>query len=375
MTTGVTYDDNILLSSQHAESDVIWSMQPAFLAIAGDRLGMEDYRRTYHDVVSFSPDTFIITEPESWPGKTLMVDYGPGFNWFSEHTKNNCIDEFLTINTLWPIRKMILGFRQDYKLENTTIIEAGVRTWQQTIPTVLMAGYQFSEKMTAEVNLSRTSVSYEETQGLADYTDWDWDTWFNYHYGSRFNMALGANLGILDLVSQPAQTYETPQIRARYRYGARMLFDGTFGVQMREYGGGIPSTLDPVFSLVAHYVASENTDLRLEAFRRESPSGTTGYDYISTGATLGLEHQIGSRYFASLDTTYYYANYLATSPALVPTEFARAVDNFIEARPTLEVRFNRHLVGKLFYLYRSIQSRQRQGWVDQQFGTRFIWTF
>ena len=83
ISAGVTYDDNILISSQNPESDLIWSLKPAFLAVAGDRLAIEDYQRTYHDVVSFSPDTFIITDQETWPGKTLMVDYGPQFNWFT----------------------------------------------------------------------------------------------------------------------------------------------------------------------------------------------------------------------------------------------------------------------------------------------------
>ena len=69
ITAGVTYDDNILISSQNPESDLIWSLQPAFLAVAGDRLAIEDYRRTYHDVVSFSPDTFIITDRKPGPAR------------------------------------------------------------------------------------------------------------------------------------------------------------------------------------------------------------------------------------------------------------------------------------------------------------------
>src|ERR1035437_8759444 len=189
VTSGFTYDDNILISSQKPESDLIWSLQPAFLAVAGDRLAIEDYQRTYHNVVSFSPDTFIITESETWPGKTLMVDYGPKFNWFTKYTENASIDEFLHANALWPMGKLILGLRQDYVLQNTTIIEAGRRSWEQTIPTVLMADYQFSDKTTAEVNLSHNSVSYEQ-QGMADYSDWNWDNWYNYQYSPRLNLSL-----------------------------------------------------------------------------------------------------------------------------------------------------------------------------------------
>jgi hypothetical protein len=191
----------------------------------------------------------------------------------------------------------------------------------------------------------------------------------------RLNLGLGANLGALNLNSQPGQTYETPEVRARYRYGARVLLDASFGIQLRQYEGEVPSTTDPVFSLVAHYEASENTCFHLAAFRRESPSGTSGYDYISTGASLGFQYQFGDRYFASLDMTYYYANYLATSSAFLSTSPTYQVDDFFEVRPALEVRFDRHLVGSLFYLFRTVQSKQGDGWIDNQVGMRFTYGF
>ena len=375
ITTGVTYDDNIFTSSHNAKSDVFWSLHPAFLAVAGDRLAIEDYRRTYHEVVSFSPDTFIITEPSEWPGRTLMVDYGPRFNWFTTYDQNNCIDEFLRINALWPMRKMILGLRQDYTLLDMTVIEIGQRARQQTIPTVLMAGYQFSEKTSAEINLSRTSVSYDQQEGLADYTDWNSDNWLNYQYSPLFNVALGANLGVLDLPSQPGQTYETPMVRARYRYGARILFDGSVGVQLRQYEGGIPSTAEPVLSLTAYYQASEKSSIYLKCFRRETPSVSMGYNYLSTGVSLGFAQRFGDRYYTSLGMTYYDINYLGTSPGFAAAGQARRVDNVFEIRPAFEVRFTRHLFGSLFYLFRTVQSAQWDGWTDNQVGTQFTWTF
>jgi hypothetical protein len=127
--------------------------------------------------------------------------------------------------------------------------------------------------------------------------------------------------------------------------------------------------------LVAHYEATENTCFHLAAFRRESPSVTSGYDYISTGASLGVRHQFGDRYFASLEMTYYYSDYLTTSSDMPAIQQANRVDNFIEIRPAIEVRFSHHLVGSLFYLFRTDQSAQSSGWTDNQVGTRFTWSF
>ena len=73
--------------------------------------------------------------------------------------------------------------------------------------------------------------------------------------------------------------------------------------------------------------------------------------------------------------TYYTTDYLATSPSLANTEQASRADHFFEIKPALEVRFTRHLVGSLYYLFRTLQSAQPGGWTDNQVGTRFTWTF
>jgi hypothetical protein len=164
-------------------------------------------------------------------------------------------------------------------------------------------------------------------------------------------------------------------VRTRYRYGARVILDGSAGVQMRQYGAGIADTVEPVFSLTGYYQASENSTFHLTGFRRELPSVTSGYDYISIGASVGFQQRFGDRYFASLGITYYYADYVATSPDLVSSEQAHRADNFFEVRPAVEVRFTRHLVGSLFYQFRTVQSAQWDGWTDNQVGARFTWTF
>ena len=73
LTVGMTYDDNILISSHNTESDAIWSMQPAILAVAGDRLAIGEFRRAHGEVVGFSAHSFITSDSEDWPGKTPLL--------------------------------------------------------------------------------------------------------------------------------------------------------------------------------------------------------------------------------------------------------------------------------------------------------------
>lgn len=373
---GAIYDDNILIepSSSHPKSDLIWYAQPAFFAVAGDRTAIREYLLRYDDVITFSPATFVLAPPDTWPGATVMLDYGPRFNAFTDHSENDSADQFLTFNALWPMRKLIVGVQQKYTLQNTTIIEAGRRTWQETVPTAALAAYQFSEKTTADFKLSRTAISYEQ-QDLANYTDWNWDNWLNYQYTERLNLSAGVNVGLLDQASHAEQTYQTPQLRARYRYGARLVLESTAGLQMRQYDDREDCTVEPVFNASVSYLLSENTSIRLTGFRRELPSVSFGYDYIASGASLELQQQLGDRYIVSLAMTGYSSDYVATTQKLLSTDQAHRTDTFIEVKPALSIRFTRHWYGRLFYLFRTVQSGLWDGWTDNQVGSELTWTF
>lgn len=130
-------------------------------------------------------------------------------------------------------------------------------------------------------------------------------------------------------------------VRARYLYGTRIILDGALGLQLRQDQGGVPNTMAPVFNLVARYAASESTVFHVTAFRRESPSVSSGYDYLSTGAAVGFQQRLWDRYFARLDLTCYTIDYLA-SPALIATEKAHQTDTYFEVRPAYEVQFSHH---------------------------------
>src|SRR5450759_3824051 len=89
VTTGLTYDDNILFSSANPEADTFWTIQPALQAVAGDDAALIAYRDQNYDVLNLAPGNLIIQPPEAWPGKLLILDYGPRFQFFNQYTANN----------------------------------------------------------------------------------------------------------------------------------------------------------------------------------------------------------------------------------------------------------------------------------------------
>ena len=151
LVAGLTYDDNILFSTANTavnpkESDTIWSVQPALQAVAGDDADLIALRDQHVDILSLSPGGLIVQRPENWPGKLFILDYGPRFQIYDKYTANNSIDQLGTLNFLWPMSKLILGFKQDYQLEKTTLIEAGQRAQVENISSALSAAYQFGDR-------------------------------------------------------------------------------------------------------------------------------------------------------------------------------------------------------------------------------------
>src|SRR5450759_510720 len=316
VTTGLTYDDNILFSSANPEADTFWTIQPALQAVAGDDAALIAYRDQNYDVLNLAPGNLIIQPPEAWPGKLLMLDYGPRFQFSNQYTANNAIDQFGTLNLLWPLNRLILGFKQDYQLQKTTIIEAGQRSTVESISSTLAAAYQIGEKTSLESDFRRTSVGYDSA-GLIGYTEYNTENWFNYVVAEGLPVSLGVLAGSDEVANHQGQTYEQLRARARYNYTEKLAFDASAGGELRQYDNGSPDTLSPVFSIAGEYRPVERTSLRLTGYRQQHASILNNYYYTSTGATLGVRQGITDRFTANLSVGYYTLDYTPSSGVLV----------------------------------------------------------
>src|SRR5450759_3674695 len=369
VTTGLTYDDNILFSSANPEADAFWTIQPALQAVAGDDAALIAYRDLNYDVLNLAPGNTIVQPPEAWPGKLLILDYGPRFQFFDQYTANNSIDQFGTLNLLWPLNRLILGFKQDYQLQKTTIIEAGIRTTVETISSTLAAAYQIGEKTSLESNFRRISVGYDQL-GLIGYTEYNTEDWFNYVVTEGLPVSVGVLAGLDEVADHQGQTYEQLRARARYNYTEKLAFDASVGGELRQYENGNGDTFSPVFSLSGAYRPAERTTVSLTGYRQQNASVFNGYNYTSTGATLSLRQGITDRYTADLSVGYYTLDYAPTSGALI-----KYTDEYYTARIGLEAKIIRHLTGKIFYQLISRQSPAAGNINDNQAGVQLILSY
>ena len=315
LSAGFVYDDNILLSTASKEADMEWMIQPALQAVAGDDAALIALRDQNSDVLSLTPGSLIIQQAEAWPGKLFIVDYGPRFQLFDKYTANNSIDQFGTLDLLLPMNKLILGFRQDYQLQKTDIIEFDQRAAVETITSALSAAYQIGDATSMESDFRRFSIGYD-TPALVGYTEYNTENWFNYAVAPDLPISLGVLAGQDDVANHQDQTYEQLRARARYNYTEKLVFDVSAGGELRQYENGASDTLSAVFTLAAEYHPAVRTTLSLTGSRQQYASILNNYNYASTGATLGVQQGITDRFTAALSAGYYSIDYLPISKGL-----------------------------------------------------------
>jgi len=369
LVTGWTYDDNILLATANKEADAEWMIQPALQAVAGDDAALIAYRDQNSDVLTLSPGSLIVQQPEAWPGKLFFLDYGPRFQIFDNYTANNSLDQFATLNLLWPMSRLILGFNQNYQMQKMEIIEFDQRVQQETISTALSAAYQFGEATSLESDFRRISIGYQAA-GLTGYTEYNTENWLNYEVREDLPVSLGVLAGQDNVADHQDQTYEQLRARARYIHTEKLQFDVSAGGELRQFQNGNPATLNPVFTLAAEYRPAERTTLRLSGARQQYASINNGYNYTSTGAALELRQGITDRFTAALSTGYYSDDYTPVSSALT-----KYTGDYYLARISLDAKIIRHLKGQLYYQFLSSSSQNSAAVSDNQTGVQLTLSF
>ena len=351
VAAGLVANDNLLFTSANKESDLFWTVQPGLQAVIGDDAALINARDQGNDPLGITPGSLIIQPPEAWTGNIFMLDYAPRFKFYDKYTAYNAMDEFATLNLLWPMSKLILGFRQDYQLEKATIIEANQMTTTETMATALSAAYQFGDKTSVECNFRRMDISYNQS-GLIGYTEYNTEDWFNYELTESMPVSLGVLAGYDDVAAyRQNQTYEQLRARLRYIFTEKLVFDASVGGEMRHYENGLADSFSPVFTVSGAYRPAERTTVSLTGYRRQDAAIFNGYNYNSTGATLSLSQGITDRFTAGASIGYYTLDYKAVTSAV-----ANYSDDYYTAGVSLQAKIARHLTGQVSYDLTLLQS-------------------
>jgi hypothetical protein len=314
------YDDNIFISAAHKKSDFV--TQPT----AGGGMALGDYTAKQFNY--------------------LVADYTGMGEIFERHSNEDAYEQTASIEGQARLARLTL--KGDFQFQDLADedIELGARARRQIYTGDLSARYDISDKTYVEATAQNTIANYDlyldshdERGGLS----------FNYLLNPDVTIGLGAMGGVLSVQDSGSQTYE--QYLSSIQIAATGKFTGkaSGGLEDRQLGNG-GSFVTPVFELTGGYTPFEGLDLNLTGFRRVLNSAYyTGYDYISTGMSGGIEYKFSDRIAGAFDGGYENTNYrnIATGGSISRS------DNYYFVRPALRYTPSRYWNVEVYSFYRT----------------------
>jgi hypothetical protein len=343
------YDDNILINHSNAQSDVEWTLSPGVMIVAGDVSSYFPGDVTLGQIrglLNYSP-----VEESSKPQRFFAVDYNPSANFFTDHTQYNNVDQKEGLSAGYAFSRLVLGIDQDFTRTEVKDNDAGGRLLMAILNTKLWSRYEFTDRTYLEINGQYTWLEYPDTtfQGFQEFRNEDW---VNRQVGARLSVGLGAAFGLVDPDVSAKQNYQQALVRGLYQVTGKLQLWTSAGIEYREYSSGQPSTLYPVFTLVASYRPVDTTTLTLEAHRREEPNFTGQYNFQILGFSAGVRQHVLGRFYAELLAGYDHIDYTTLQAGPISSR----TDEYFSTRANLDYEFNPHWKASLFYVRRQDDS-------------------
>lgn len=269
MSLGVTYDDNILISSSNPKRDVVYTISPGVLLGVGDYL-VKEYN-------------------------FLRVEYIPTLTLFNHYSNINSLDHFLRIEGQYALGPLLLGGSFEYDKFSGPDRDVGGRINRDIYTMDLSASYTISDKTSIDTDTAVWFRHYRSEIGSTEIINHDW---LNYNLTPKLITGGGVAVGWLQPESGGGrQIYEQVLARLLYPSSEKLTFSANAGVEFREFSAE-GTRVTPVFGLNASYQLSPGTKISFSGLRRVTNSAAlNGEDYTATSVSVELlQHLIGDFY-------------------------------------------------------------------------------
>jgi len=322
-SAGSHYDNNIFISSSHNQSDLVTRL------MAGGGITLGDYTARQDSYLTF--------------------DYAGIAELFGRHSNQDAYEQQSSFDGLLRFAHLTLGNDFEFQHMSDEDIELGTRTPRQTYADNFDARYDVDDKTYVEASGKVTITNYDI---YLDSNDERGGLYFNYLLNPDLTIGLGAMGGVLNVQDSGSQTYEQLLSSVQVDATGKFTLKATAGVEnrQREIGGNL---ITPVFEFTGAYNPFEGLGINITAFRRVLNSAYyTGYDYIATGVTVGLQYKLSSRFTLMLDTGWQCSDYqdIASSSTISRT------DDYYFVHPGLRYTASAHCNVEIYYFGRKDSS-------------------
>ena len=365
----LVYDDNILITHDNEEDDVIWSLEPGLAITAGDVGAYLPGSVTLQQLRSLL--YFSLVDNMDKPRRFAGLDYAPEFNFYTHNSHLNNVGHTARFTGGYALSRLALGLDADYVRETAKNNYVGDLLETSRVDASVRARYDFNNLTWLDNQLRFYWFDYDDSE-YQGYQELEYQAALNRTLADRLSLGAGLGFGLVFPEATADQIYEQLLVNATYRLTGKLFLKTTLGVEFRQYDSDESDSVNPVLSLAALYQPRSTTTVTLEAHRRDEPSPYGGYNQILLGASLSLRQNIHRHLFVTLAGGYDNVDYRDTGAAA----YGDREDDYFNTRLAFEYEFNRHLLGTLFYGWRQSDSSMEDiSYNNNLVGAQILWKF
>jgi hypothetical protein len=326
LAISAAYDDNIYLSANKAQSDLVMRVAPSIAYRKGDKLDGE--------------------------GGFLTIAYRPAAVVYADHGENDRIDQESAWEAGWRGKAITLAYSGAFRQLGDATADTGTLTDRTEIANEGRIAWSLREKISLEAAVGQESTDYE-SGAFADSDLVYGELALRYAYSPKTRLGLIYKAGRFEVDGAGEQTVHRVTGRIEWTPREKIAIDLEAGGEHRSFDNGSDTT--PVIEARIGWMPREGTEIYLNGYRREQASAyTPGQNYTQSGAALGISRRLGEKWTARLEGGVERASYTRVSG----TGPAGRVDKIHFIRPALEYRFTDDFSMGFFYRYSENRSNR-----------------
>lgn len=329
------YDDNIFLSSENVESDLVLRAAPSIGYRKGDR--------------------------ETQDGGYIKAAYRPTGVVYTQGNSDNRVDHEVSLAVGVRGKSVAFDYAGAYGKLGDATADVGREADRQMVDQVIRIAWIPREKLALELAAGQSVAEYAD-KVLLDSRDAFGELALRYAYSPKTRVGLAYRAGRFEVDDADDQTYHRVTASMEWQPREKLRVEVAAGAEKRKYSAG--SSVTPVLEGRVNWTPSEKTNFYLSAYRREMASAfSVGQNYRLTGVTAGVSQKLNDKWSAQLEAGFERAAYRQVDG----TDAADAgTDRLWFVQPSIEYRFTEQLGLEIFYRVASNNSNRAGFGYDQQ---------
>ena len=236
-------------------------------------------------------------------GKYWTLNYAGSRTWNSSRLLADYTSHDAALSGAVAKGDWTFGVTQTYASKTPTLIETAQQVPEVSHSTGASVAYQFGTRSLINVQLTRNVRDSDFAQETEIATAQDMEQWsgsvsWHYQVSPKLDLAVGAKLGRERLSNSPDMNTSEPHVTVTWQPTLKLGFVGTWGVETRQFRGGVAEDLDSdVYSASGTYRPTKTTTFSVNANRLVSPSYFAGQLSRTSGWGADLEQRFLQRLY------------------------------------------------------------------------------